>query len=157
LREKGLIIFEKHCLSCHEVIPHDKEGDHYKSKKTSLIEVGTDPMMAWSISNHKAKTLILEHSKADIVIGDHFGPTTRALDIPLNGVGLVLKNPTKALEAGIISAEVKIVKMQSWKDHLKDHADALDTLLVEQVVTSMSNSLDSSGKNLAGLVYNPTT
>jgi hypothetical protein len=113
--------------------------------------------MAWSISNHKAKTLILEHSKADIVIGDHFGPTTRALDIPLNGVRLVLKNPTKALEAGIISAEVKIVKMQSWKDHLKDHADALDTLLVEQVVTSMSNSLDSSGKNLAGLVYNPTT
>jgi len=151
LRKKGLILFEEHCMSCHEVIPHDKEGEHYKAVKTSLSEVGTDVMMAWSIPNHKAKTLILEGSKADIVVGDKFGVTTRALDIPLNGViGLVLKNPVKAIEAGIITAEVK---KQSWEDHVDDHADALDTLLELHDEVYMNDTLDSSGRNLSGLVY----
>lgn len=150
LKKRGFTLFEEHCMSCHEVIPHDKEMEHYDAVKTTLIEVGTDPMMAWSVPNHEAKTLMLEGSRADIVVGQRFGPTTRALDIPINGaVGLVLKNPVKALEAGIITGQVK---EQSWEDHLDDHAEALDTLL-EIHDTIPQSEFESDVKNLEGLVY----
>jgi hypothetical protein len=146
LSKKGFDLFETHCKSCHEVIPHDKEGDHYVANKTSLVELGTDPMMAWNIPNDKAKTLFLEGSKSDIVVGDRFGVTTRALDIPINGViGLVLANPIEALEGGFITKAVK-------KQRLQEHTDTLDMQLEKQDKIS-SVTFESDKKDLTGLVY----
>lgn len=154
LRDRGGDLFGEHCASCHEVIPRENEGDHYKAKKIPLAEVGTDPMTSWSIQNHTSKTLILEGYKADIVVGDKFGPTTRSLDIALNGVvGLVLRNPVKALEAGFITNSVK---KKSWDEYVDENTSKRDSIIEEEA--RLSSSIDQSSlapgtKNLQGLVY----
>ena len=151
LREKGAVLYKEHCASCHKVVPYDKEYEHYKVNKTPLKDVGTDPWTSYLINNHMAKTLTLEGSKTDIVIGETFGTTTRALDIPVDGViGLVLKNPVEALEAGIITSEVK---GQSWKEIVGIHSDALDNILEETNDVQKNNPDVVDGLNLAGLVY----
>jgi len=148
LSDKGAVLFKKHCQSCHEVIPFESESEHYKAIKTPLTEVGTDPMTAWSIANHEAKTLYLEGSRASVLVGERFGPTPRALDIPVDGViGLVLKHPVEVLEAAAITAGVK---EQCWEDHVKDHAKSQDADLEEQ---SNIVKTSSSGLDLTGLVY----
>ncbi|MDF1698594.1 MAG: di-heme-cytochrome C peroxidase [Saprospiraceae bacterium] len=150
LMEKGKKLYEEHCTSCHEVIDYEDEMEHYKSIKTPLLDVQTDPMTAWSVPNHMAKTLILEGSKADIVVGKRFGPTTRALDIPINGiVGMVLKNPIKSLEAGIITSQVK---GKSWEELVDDHAAAMDSVAEDNYVAQGVESL-YKGLNVSGLVY----
>ncbi|MDF1698593.1 MAG: di-heme-cytochrome C peroxidase [Saprospiraceae bacterium] len=103
---RGAIIYDSECKSCHQVIKREDEGDPYVSNKTLLTELGTDPITAWNIQNYKAKTLILEGQKADIVLGDPFGVETSAIEIPINGVvGVVLKRPITAIKAGLIPAK----------------------------------------------------
>jgi hypothetical protein len=103
-------------------------------------------MMAWSVPNHKAKTLFLEGTKADIVAGDTFGPTTRSLDISLNGVvGLVLANPIQTLEGGLITKAVK-------RQKLDEHTDSLDMIAEKHGNIALKN-FESDKKDLTGLVY----
>lgn len=155
---KGKKIYAQKCTGCHQVIPRADEALHYKSVKTPLTEVDTDPYTAWNIENHKAKTLILEGFKADIVVGKTFGPTTRSIDLPLNGVvGLALKNPVKALEAGFITAGVKEPK--SWDDYIAIHNETLDSIAESRDDDPSDNSSILSTKenpdalDLDSLVY----
>lgn len=149
-RMKGEKLYKKHCASCHQVIKPEDEGMHYTSVKTPLSKVGTDIMTSWSIPNHMAKTLSLEGSKADVIVGETFGPTTQALNISVDGViGLVLNNPVKALEAGIITSEVK---GDSWEEYIDNHAEAMDDH-VEKQFEEQKDPIYVDGKNVAGLVY----
>lgn len=151
LRAKGEVLYKKHCASCHQVIPFESESEHYKAVKTPLKAVKTDPMMAWSVANHKAKTLILEGSRSDVIIGDRFGATTRALDIPIDGViGLVLKHPIEALEAAAITAGVK---EKSWEERIETHTSSLDSIQEEKWSKIQTSKSISPGKDLTGLVY----
>lgn len=154
----GKRIFEEKCASCHQVIPRENEGDHYKAVKTPLNVVGTDPYTAWNIQNHEAKTLLLDGYKADIVVGEVFGETTRSINIPLNGVvGLVLKNPVEALKAGFLTDEIK--SPQPWKYYVEQHEDALDSIAESrnsydnQEAVKLLKSSDADYLDLDSLVY----
>ncbi|MBT8234197.1 MAG: hypothetical protein HKO66_16580 [Saprospiraceae bacterium] len=156
--ERGSEIFSSNCQGCHQVIHRADEGNHYKATKTPLVNVGTDPYTAWEIENHESKTLILEGFKADIVVGEKFGPTTRSLNISLNGVvGLALKNPIKALEAGFETAGIK--ETASWKDYVKEHQETLDSIAEsrndDDVVSRVYevNENNPEGLDLDSLVY----
>ncbi|MFT6336033.1 MAG: hypothetical protein ACJATI_002788 [Halioglobus sp.] len=99
---QGSIIFADKCQSCHKVMSRSQEGELYVSNKTLLSEIGTDPITAWNAHNYQAKTFFLEGQKQDILLGDTFDIKTAAIDIPVNGaIGVVLKRPIKAIEAGL--------------------------------------------------------
>jgi len=99
----GSVLYQQHCASCHEVIPRADEGRNYIANQTPITEIGTDPAMAVNAAGHMAESLILEGTREAILIGSRFGPTTAAIKVPVNGmVGMVLKEPITALEAGLI-------------------------------------------------------
>jgi len=99
---RGAILFASNCASCHTVIKREDEGNNYKSNRTLVAEVGTDPITAWNIENHYANSGLLKGLKSQLVTGSTFGAKTKAIEIPINGVvGVVLKRPISALKAGL--------------------------------------------------------
>lgn len=100
----GERIYMERCLDCHKIIPSNKQADSYKAKMIPLSEVGTDSAMAINADYHMAKSLLLEGVKSNILIGDKFTATEPSIELAVNGVtGLVLKDLTKAIKAGIIT------------------------------------------------------
>lgn len=151
LSAKGEVIFKAKCAGCHQVIPFDEESDHYKVIKTPLKTVGTDHMMAWSVANHEAKTLILNGSKSDILVGKEFGETTRALDIAVDGViGLVLKHPAEVLEAAALTEEVK---KEFLEDYVEEQAESIDSVRDIQYHPNQAPRGFNEELDLTGLVY----
>jgi cytochrome c5 len=132
----GAALYQKECASCHQVIPRGDEGNKYKSVKTPVTVVGTDPATAWNADFHMADTLLLEGTKSKIVAGDKFDQTAAAISISVNGVvGLVLKDPIKALEAGLIPINAKPDKAAS---EASDEANASDKSLEEYMAQNVS-------------------
>lgn len=98
----GAELFAGECASCHQVIPRSKEGDKYTACKTPVDIIGTDPVTAENASRRMAKTLILDGTHKEILVGDKFGPEAAAIEIPVNGsLGIILKHPKESLEAGL--------------------------------------------------------
>ncbi len=143
---RGAIIYDKQCKSCHQVITRDKEGDPYVSNKTLVSKLGTDPVTARNIQQYNAKSLILEGTKEEIVLGDPFGVETTAIEIPVNGVvGVVLKRPITAIKAGLIPTK---------NAGIKADASTLKKLLAEHLKESNKINKDSlvyKGRPLNGI------
>ncbi len=134
---RGSIIYDSKCKSCHEVIPREKEGEPYFSNKTLVSELGTDPVTAENIKNYKAKSLLLEGTKQEILLGDPFGAETAAISVPVNGVvGVVLKRPVKAIEAGLIPAKRagKKESVSNLKDILREHLEHMGSMNKDSLV-----------------------
>ena len=55
-KEAGRMLFEQHCVHCHEVIPHGMQHQPVTVEMTSLSEVGTDPRMAMNAAAGTART-----------------------------------------------------------------------------------------------------
>jgi len=153
----GAPLYAQHCARCHQVIPRAQEGDHYIAAKTPVADVGTDPVTAWNADFHMAETLILEGSKKDILVGEKFDATSPAIELAVNGViGLVLKDPIIALEAGLIPGKTgkkrdKKIANKSLEDHVKDHLDARDDVDAEKSTSPSAKGMDPN--DLKGLVY----
>jgi hypothetical protein len=155
----GAMLYQQECAACHQVIPRSDEGKNYIAVKTPVLSVGTDVATAWNADFHMAKTLQLEGTKAQIVIGDKFTETSPAISISVNGVvGIVLKNPLVALEAGLIpgrskedksgeSAHEKTLK-QYMADNLNKRID-----MYQQKMASAKASTEKQNTELEGLVY----
>lgn len=47
--ERGAILYERHCSSCHPVVPRDAPPTIRRVEMTPVIELGTDPTAAWNI------------------------------------------------------------------------------------------------------------
>ncbi|MFC3034049.1 di-heme-cytochrome C peroxidase [Pseudoalteromonas fenneropenaei] len=131
---RGKMVFQANCVSCHQIIaPQDVLND-YVATRVPVKEVGTDPTMSNNASCHMAKTLILEGTKTFILAGDKFAATDSAIDIPVNGVvGLVLKDPIKALKAGAIAEKTgtdgeKTTLIKSIEERIKAHVENRDKL-----------------------------
>jgi hypothetical protein len=139
------------------VIAPDKQEDKYKATRTPVSVVQTDPATAWNSLHHTVKTLFLDGFKAEIVLGDRFADTTRALNISVNGVaGLALKNPIKALEAAYETGKVK--SKNNWKDYVRINSSVRDsiheaTVDAQQASPMLSLITPEESKNLDGLVY----
>lgn len=127
---EGAVLYAENCAQCHEVIPRNKQGDKYIASKVPLTVVGTDPAMATNANNHQARTLILEGSKTKVLLGDKFGETAPAIEIPVNGViGMVLKDVGLALEAGLIPMdESKRKNAKTIKDALQEYKKEHDNI-----------------------------
>ncbi|MTB53559.1 di-heme-cytochrome C peroxidase [Lewinella sp. W8] len=164
LAAAGEPLFKEHCARCHKIVKPADEGLPYKAARTPLDSLGTDPMTAWAAEHHMAATGILEGTKAEILIGDRFRDSAQAIQIPVNGVvGLVLKNPVKALSAAAITGE-KETETKSWRKHVAYHERIRDSIvehrfdqhgLMELAVMDREHPEDytPTNKNLDGLVY----
>ncbi|MDH5552431.1 MAG: di-heme-cytochrome C peroxidase [Nitrosomonas sp.] len=118
---KGSVIYREQCASCHQVIPSDKQKEKYKAVMTPINEVGTDPTMAKN-AGELAKTLALEGTKVGVLFGEDFSDTAPAVRLAINGViGLVLKDPVKALEAGLIPEKGHKIKPFDIKSGVKEN------------------------------------
>ncbi len=156
----GASLYEKECSACHQVIPRSNEGENYIAVKTPLLNVGTDPTMAWNADFHMAKTLQLEGSKSKILVGDKFKSTSPALSISVNGVvGIVLKDPVVALEAGLIPLKssknktAEAPESKSIEEYVADNSHQRESLRKHKTVNSKSRSLTAENSELEGLVY----
>ena len=140
---RGKVIYVKECAGCHEIIPRSEEGNSYKAKMTPIgnsvtmprpsactpskpgCAVETDPAAAVNAVYHTARSLILEGRKEKILVGAKFGTTTESINVPVNGViGLVLRHPLRALEAGLIpggDAKLKPLKIRKLKEIVIQH------------------------------------
>src|SRR5690606_5530945 len=145
-----------------EVIPREQVNEKkYISVKTPVAEIGTDPDMAWYAEYHTAKTLILKGSKEGIIFGPAFGAETSAIKIPVNGVvGIVLKDPVTALEAGLIAEEdnrkqlhASVSDELSIRDYAKQHLRDREVIAADNAPNAVTESKNSDSKNLQGLVY----
>lgn len=100
----GERIYQEQCIDCHQIIPKDKQANSYKAVMVPLSKVGTDTTMAINADYHMAQSLLLEGVKSNILIGDKFTATEPSIELAVNGVtGLVLKDLTKAIRAGIVT------------------------------------------------------
>ena len=148
----GSIVYQEHCASCHQVIPHSEEGKEYKATLTPLNEVGTDTATAVNATDHLSKSLFLEGTKKMILLGDKFSEITASIDIPANGVvGLVLKDPVKALEAGLIPelGDKNKLNKRSLEDLVKENMKK--RLAMSQ--SKKSGKLATQQPDLSSLVY----
>jgi mono/diheme cytochrome c family protein len=143
----GAILYGQECAACHQVIARADEGKNYIAVKTPVLSVGTDTATAWNADFHMAKTLQLEGTKTQIVIGDEFTQTSSAISISVNGVvGIVLKNPLLALEAGLIPGKSKQVKSVETA-----HEKTLEEYMADNI--NQRENMYQKKTELAGLVY----
>jgi len=156
---QGAILYDRECSSCHQVIKRVDEFKDYTSKKVPLAQVGTDPIMAYNAGRGMANTLILEGINKDLVTGGKFGATAGATSIVVNGIlGVILKRPKKALEAGKapdatgdhkdqLSEYLKLLLKEKLDDK-KEYKHPNDTIIAP-------NALGPNGPvlNLDSLVY----
>lgn len=59
---RGELIYERYCLSCHEVIDHNNWDRVIIAKMSGLDEVGTDPLMALNSVNYTGKSGNFKHT-----------------------------------------------------------------------------------------------
>ncbi len=155
----GAMLYAQECVACHQVIPRSDEGKNYTAVKTPVLSVGTDTATAWNADFHMAKTLQLEGTKAQIVIGDKFTDESAAISISVNGVvGIVLKNPLVALEAGLIPGQSKQDKSsetahdKTLEQYMADNLNTRKDMYQQKMATSSASTVKENSE-LEGLVY----
>lgn len=157
---EGKLLYEKHCVGCHQLIARDQQGEKYIAAKIPVTEVGTDPLMAWNADYHMAKSLILEGTKTLILAGKKFTEQTAAMNIVVNGVvGIILKDPLVALKAGLKPMETSdkdkglIDKDKTLEEYLMEHLAEREKIASAKAPLTGLKSLEMTEKNLQGLVY----
>ncbi len=55
-RKAGEVLYDKHCLSCHEIVPHKQQQTFVAVVMTPLSEVKTDPKMAVNAATGESLT-----------------------------------------------------------------------------------------------------
>lgn len=152
----GFIIYADKCAKCHQVIKREDEAKHYIAKKIEVTDIGTDPVTTWNASRLMAKSLILESTKQDILLGDVFEAEAAAISVPVNGViGLLLENPAKALKAGLMPMRTSMQGAKSWSENsleelVKEHIKARHDLRKNK---RRSGIKAKDKMDLEGLVY----
>ncbi len=164
LAAAGEPLFKMECARCHQVVKPEDEGKKYVSARTPVDSLGTDPLTAWAAEHHMGATGILKGTKAEILVGTRFQDSAQSIQIPVNGVvGLVLKNPVKALSAAAITGK-KFAETKSWKAHVRHHEDIRDSIVehrfdqhgfveLQLLDTAEPDDFTQTDKNLDGLVY----
>jgi hypothetical protein len=159
----GAMLYEQECAACHQVISRADEGEDYIAVKTPVLSVGTDTATAWNADFHMAKTLQLEGTKDQIIIGKEFAATSPAISISVNGVvGIVLKNPLVALEAGLIPGKsrqdksIETAHQKSLKEYVTDNINKRQNIYQKKMdgnTVSNKTAAAQQKSDLAGLVY----
>ncbi len=118
---KGRKIYEKNCLSCHELADRSDEKRMLTAKMVDQNVVKTDPVMASNFVSFESFTGPLEGKKQTVLFGDAFGEKARTIDVVLNAtIGVLIRQPLESLSAYIAedrevySAKVDM-KRQAYK------------------------------------------
>lgn len=97
---KGRVLYEQHCLSCHQDINRTDPDRKIKTRMSTLDEIKTDPWMARNAIFQRGKTGIFKGRPRFYSVGDVLGEEEPALYIVNNLMGGVLtNNPLQSLLA----------------------------------------------------------
>lgn len=88
----GRVLYEKHCLSCHQDINRTDPDRKIKARMSTIDVIKTDPWMAKNALEHKGKTGIFEGRPRFYAAGQPMGEEAPALFVANNLMGGVLKN-----------------------------------------------------------------
>ncbi len=88
----GRVLYERHCLSCHQDIDRTDPNRKIKARMSTLDAIQTDPWMARNALEHTGKTGIFEGRPRFYAVGEVMGEEAPALYITNNLMGGVLKN-----------------------------------------------------------------
>ncbi len=88
----GRVLYENHCLSCHQDIDRTDPNRKIKARMSTLDAIQTDPLMARNVLEQTAKTGIFEGRPRFYSVGKVMGAEAPALYIANNLMGGVLKN-----------------------------------------------------------------
>lgn len=90
---QGEKLFNKNCVSCHQVIPYGKQKTPVTVTMTPLNKIGTDPKMASNACGRTVQSGILEGVEMPPLIGAPLPKVTPTLDLVANvTIGAIL-NP----------------------------------------------------------------
>jgi processive rubber oxygenase RoxA-like protein len=88
----GRVLYENHCLSCHQDINRTDPNRKIKTRMSTLDAIQTDPWMARNALEQKGKTGIFEGKPRFYAVGEVLGEEAPALYMVNNLMGGVLKN-----------------------------------------------------------------
>jgi processive rubber oxygenase RoxA-like protein len=96
----GRVLYESHCLSCHQDINRTDPDRKIKTRMSTLDAIQTDPWMARNALEQTGKTGIFKGKPRFYTVGEILGEEAPALYIANNIMGGVLKNnPIQSLLA----------------------------------------------------------
>lgn len=120
----GRQIFEKNCVSCHQVIKRDDPDRKIAATMIPIADIGTDPTMAMNIITRKSKTGILNEQLAPPLCklnSEKFGQEDRSLQIVRAGVAGILQN---GLDREKLTQGLALFREASRKATCKEKCDA---------------------------------
>ena len=158
---KGSLHYEKHCASCHQVIPRAEEGQPYESVLTPQVDVGTDITELSNMVQLRPAGKFAGR-KEFVLAGPVIPEQTSALAPLVNAVvGSLLEHPVQAIEAAIIEFEGGVIASKkddgikdsggrfhtllSFKDALKEHAKLYENGSANSGVDESSSTLAANG------------
>ena len=152
---KGAELYAAKCASCHEVIAPEDQYEFYDAVMTDVKELGTDPMTAWSAEHNTVSTGLLKGTKAEVLAGDVFGDSTRAINIPVNGVvGSVLRDFSGFLAGVSITQEFGVKdKKQAMNRHIEIRDSMVDSRPDAHMAPAYTMVDGKRTRNLEGLRY----
>lgn len=131
--QRGKLLFETNCVSCHQTIKRDDPSRKIEAKMTPVTEIGTDPTMATNVLTRTSKTGILEGQPIfplSTPVLPKFGPESQSVQVVLYGVVGILRdglNPV-FLNQGV-PAFLEAAKRNTFKDNCDPHKEGAKCLL----------------------------
>ncbi|WP_395753884.1 di-heme-cytochrome C peroxidase [Prosthecobacter sp.] len=164
LADKGRVHYEKHCISCHAVVPRENEGMKYASVPVPIDEVKTDSREFDNMVKLRKAGKFAGRKQAGI-IGKEIPAETNGLDPLIHSVvGGLLQHPFESLKAdlnivkGEITAETinDMAKKHQFGKPGEDHTTVLERLLSDfnqQALNLRTNPVINTRLPIAPKIY----
>ncbi len=101
--DKGRVIYDTHCLSCHQLtLTRDEQMKPYNAVMVPQEKVGTDRAELELIEGSNQKTGLLEGGEMYYLAGDKLGATTPAKNLlNITSIGVMLRHPEETIYEGL--------------------------------------------------------
>jgi hypothetical protein len=123
---QGKVLFEQHCVSCHQVVPHGQQATPVDVRMEPIDRIGTDRAMVDNACNGKVLSGRLEGSRMPALIGKALPAETPTLDLVVNvSLGELLSPPDGDVEPDDIR---NLLAAARSEPSLGDAVDAVRTV-----------------------------
>ncbi|HEY7774892.1 MAG TPA: di-heme-cytochrome C peroxidase [Marinagarivorans sp.] len=139
---RGELIYERYCLSCHEVIDRNNWDRVVIAKMSGLDKVGTDPQMALNSVNYKGKSGNFKHTVQQQAVGGLYIPE----EAP---VAMILTSVTRGTVA---TPDPDKWWIRRWLDWLYMMASSVSENEIEETVKSGNYPPDTTAEPLRSLL-----
>jgi hypothetical protein len=139
-KDAGKALFDRHCVSCHQVIPHGKQDTPVTVTLTPVGTVGTDGRMALNAIKRMAQTGRLE--------GSILPPTLEPLPATMPTGALLVNVVQGAVISPFHDVDFSVQSLLSLKSHLFGQHEGSAELTHQEIQTFLQESKTASQAEL---------